>query len=121
MRKSPEAASQPVMSSALALDVDIVNDVWALRQPGALQALAASSSAGVCLMHMRGEPGTMQTQTSYVDVVAAVGAFLHQRMYDALAAGVAFDRIPHQEADWSAGFRGKRTVSKPIDHDRPDQ
>lgn len=82
-----------VMSSALALDVDIVNDVWALRQPGALQALAASSSAGVCLMHMRGEPGTMQTQISYVDVVAEVGSFLHQRLHDALAAGVAFDRI----------------------------
>ncbi len=82
-----------VMSSALALGVDIVNDVWALRQPGALQALAASSSAGVCLMHMRGEPGTMQAETSYVDVVTEVAAFLHQRMNHVVAAGVAFDRI----------------------------
>ena len=90
---SIDTSRPEVMRCALGLGVDIINDVRALQQPGALQALAASSSAGVCLMHMRGEPGTMQDEPDYADVVADVAAFLQGRIQAVLAAGVAFDRI----------------------------
>jgi dihydropteroate synthase len=86
--------SQPrVMTSALDLGVDIVNDVRALQRPGALEAVAAHASAGVCLMHMQGEPGTMQSAPHYDDVVHEVAAFLAHRRDAALVAGIGFDRI----------------------------
>jgi dihydropteroate synthase len=88
--------SQPlVMAAALDLGADIVNDVRALARPGALQLLAQHPQAGVCLMHMRGEPGQMQSaeQTRYDDVVAEVSAFLQERAQALRAAGVAADRI----------------------------
>jgi dihydropteroate synthase len=81
------------MRAALDLGVDIVNDVRALQRPGALQAVAAHPGAGVCLMHMRGEPGTMQQDTGYADVVAEVRDFLQQRIHALLALGVASDRM----------------------------
>jgi len=82
-----------VMRAAIAAGVDIVNDVQALRLPGAVEAVAASPSVGVCLMHMRGDPRTMQQQTQYDDVVAEVAAFLRERVGVLAAAGVAADRI----------------------------
>ena len=86
--------SQPaLMRQALDLGVDIVNDVRSLARPGALQLLAAHGSAGVCLMHMRGEPDTMGAQAQYGDVVAEVADFLRRRLQDAVAAGVAAGRI----------------------------
>ncbi len=88
--------SQPlVMAAALALGVDIVNDVRALVRPGALQTVSRHAKAGVCLMHMRGEPGQMQSaeQTRYADVVAEVAAFLAERAQALRAADVAADRI----------------------------
>ncbi|MCW5612363.1 MAG: dihydropteroate synthase [Rubrivivax sp.] len=86
--------SQPaLMRQALDLGVDIVNDVRSLARPGALQLLAAHGSAGVCLMHMRGEPDTMGAQARYGDVVAEVADFLRRRLQDAVAAGVAAGRI----------------------------
>ncbi len=88
--------SQPVvMAAALDLGVDIVNDVRALVRPGALQCVAQHPQAGVCLMHMRGEPAQMQTpgQTEYADVVAEVAVFLGQRAQALREAGVAADRI----------------------------
>jgi dihydropteroate synthase len=86
--------SEPlVMRAALELGVDIVNDVRALQRPGALDAMAAHSSAGVCLMHMQGEPGTMQSTPHYADVVAEVMAFLAMRRDAALAAGIDAARI----------------------------
>jgi dihydropteroate synthase len=81
------------MEQALALGVDIVNDVRALRRPGALEALAAYPSAGVCLMHMKGEPATMQAEAVYGDVVAEVIAFLQQRVDEVVAAGISRERI----------------------------
>ncbi len=81
------------MRAALELGVDIVNDVCALRQPGALDALAASPDAGVCLMHMQGEPSTMQRDPRYGDVVAEVREFLLRRAQAARDAGVACARI----------------------------
>ena len=84
-----------VMSAALALGVDILNDVRALQAPGALAVAAAHASAGICLMHMQGEPGSMQAAPHYDDddVVGAVAAFLAGRRDAALAAGIALDRI----------------------------
>ncbi|QDQ27640.1 dihydropteroate synthase [Chitinimonas arctica] len=81
-----------VMRAALAAGVDMVNDIAALEAPGALQALA-DSAAGVCLMHMRGEPQTMQSAPAYRDVVAEVGAYLVARRSAAMAAGIAGERI----------------------------
>jgi dihydropteroate synthase len=86
--------SQPqVMRAALDLGVDIVNDVRALQRPGALDCLASHPRAGVCLMHMRGEPGTMRVEAVYQDVVLEVGEFLQGRVEAVRAAGVADERI----------------------------
>jgi dihydropteroate synthase len=86
--------SQPqVMKAALDLGVDIVNDVRALQRPGALQAVAAHPGAGVCLMHMQGEPGSMQAAPRYDDPVLEVAAFLAHRRDAALVAGIGLDRI----------------------------
>ncbi len=99
--------SQPaLMRAALDLGVDIVNDVRAQLRPGALEAVAAHPSAGVCLMHMQGEPGTMQAAPQYGDVVQDVAAFLAHRRDAALVAGIAFDRIV---LDPGIGF-GKTTA-----------
>lgn len=90
---SVDTSDVGVMRQALALGVDIVNDVRSLRRPGALELLGAHPRAGVCLMHMRGEPGDMQGQADYVDVIAEVAAFLQQRLGEVMAAGVADERV----------------------------
>lgn len=82
-----------VMREALALGADIINDVWALRQPGAREAVAGHPSCGVCLMHMHGEPATMQTAPMAGDAVPQVAAFLRQATEALLARGVAADRV----------------------------
>ena len=81
-----------VARRALELGAVLVNDVTAGRDPGMLP-LVASRGAGIVLMHMRGEPGTMQDSPAYADVVAEVEAFLLRRAEDAAAAGVPKDRI----------------------------
>jgi dihydropteroate synthase len=86
--------SQPaVMRAVLDAGADIVNDVRALQRPGAIDAVAAHPSAGVCLMHMQGEPGTMQAAPHYGDVVQGVATFLAHRRDAALVAGIAWSRI----------------------------
>jgi len=92
---SVDTADPVVMGEALALGVDILNDVRALQAPGALAVAAAHPCAGVCLMHMQGEPGSMQAAPHYEndDAVAAVSAFLAARRDAALAAGIARERI----------------------------
>lgn len=83
-----------VMAQALSMGADIINDVQALQAPGALPLLAQHGRAGVCLMHMRGEPDSMQKQTHYADdVVQEVGQWLAQRAATVQAAGVAAERI----------------------------
>lgn len=89
---SVDTSSPAVMRAAIEAGVDIVNDVRSLGRPGALEAVAASG-VGVCLMHMRGEPGTMQSEAHYADVVQEVEDFLASRMREVSAAGVALDRI----------------------------
>jgi dihydropteroate synthase len=82
-----------VMRAALDAGADIVNDVWALRQAGALDAVAAHPRCGLCLMHMHREPQTMQAEPMVGDVVPAVAAFLQARANAVQAAGVARERI----------------------------
>jgi len=90
---SLDTSRPEVMQVALDLGVDIVNDVRALQRPGALAVLAAHPLAGLCLMHMRGEPGVMQAAASYTDVVAEVHDFLAQRLAAASAAAISAERI----------------------------
>lgn len=76
-----------VMRAACAAGADMINDIMALQTPGALQA-AVDTGAAVCLMHMQGEPRTMQVKPHYDDVVAEVSAFLDQRADACEAAGI---------------------------------
>jgi len=82
-----------VMRAVLDLGVDIVNDVWALRRPGAREAVAAHPSCGVCLMHMHREPQTMQSAPMKGDVVPQVASFLAKCADGLLALGVEAARI----------------------------
>jgi len=92
---SVDTADPEVMREALAIGVDILNDVRALQAPGALAVAAGDPAVGVCLMHMQGEPGTMQADPHYDgdDVVGAVADFLAARRDAAVAAGIARERI----------------------------
>ena len=80
------------MQRALELGVDIINDIWGLRQPGALSTVAGSQ-AGLCLMHMHGEPETMQLSPMQGDAVAQVRDFLQQRLTEVHSAGVSPSRV----------------------------
>ena len=82
-----------VMRAVLDLGADIINDIWALRQPGATQAVAAHPSCGICLMHMHREPQTMQMLPMEGDVVPQVISFLEQAAQSLRAAGVEKARI----------------------------
>ncbi|WP_280150481.1 dihydropteroate synthase [Piscinibacter sp. XHJ-5] len=82
-----------LMRKAFDLGVDIVNDINALRSPGALDTVAGHPNGGVCLMHMQGEPQSMQAQPHYGDVVAEVRVFLAERAQLLRDRGVAASRI----------------------------
>ncbi len=81
-----------VMQAALAAGATLVNDINALRAPGALECCAATDAA-ICLMHMQGNPATMQDNPRYDDVLGEVGRFLKERAAAAEAAGIARSRI----------------------------
>jgi len=81
-----------VMRAACAAGAELVNDVMALRAPGAIEAVR-DAGAAVCLMHMQGEPRTMQQAPQYGDVVQEVRAFLAARLDACLKAGIGADRI----------------------------
>ncbi len=89
---SIDSSKPGVMAAATAAGACIVNDVYALRAPGARE-WAAAAGVGVCLMHMQGEPRTMQRHPEYEDVVAEVGTFLAQQRESCIAAGVALEAI----------------------------
>jgi len=89
---SVDTSKPEVIREAVAAGAGLINDVRALDEPGALEAAAASGCA-VCLMHMQGDPRSMQTAPSYVDVVKEVKAFLDEHVQRCRAAGVASDRI----------------------------
>ena len=82
-----------VMRAVLDLGADIVNDIWALRQPGAAAAVAAHPLCGVCLMHMHRDPQTMQQAPMDGDVVPQVLSFLELQAHNLLALGVEKTRI----------------------------
>ncbi|MBU6257309.1 MAG: dihydropteroate synthase [Burkholderiales bacterium] len=82
-----------VMQAALDVGVDIVNDIHALEAPGAVDCLARHPNAGVCLMHMRGEPDTMSRLVQYGDVVAEVRDYLGGRAQALIDAGIGRERI----------------------------
>ena len=92
---SVDTSRPEIIALALALGVDIVNDVRALRRPGALATVAGHARCGVCLMHMPGEPDVMQQAPAYAgdDVVTEVVAWLDRRFKQVQAAGVSPDRI----------------------------
>lgn len=89
---SVDTSSPQVITAAAAAGVDLINDVRSLTRPGALDA-AVASGLPVCLMHMRGEPGNMQQQTDYQDVVKDVADWLQRRASECQQAGIAAERI----------------------------
>ncbi|HKS54288.1 MAG TPA: dihydropteroate synthase [Steroidobacteraceae bacterium] len=89
---SIDTSKAAVMTAAVRAGASVINDVRALREPGALEA-AAGSGAAICLMHMQGEPRTMQADPRYGDVVAEVCDFLRERAEACRAAGIANDRL----------------------------
>lgn len=90
---SVDTCKTAIMQRALDLGVDIINDVQALRDEGADALLASHNDAGVCLMHMRGEPAGMQQMTDYGDVITEVADFLRERLQHLVSLGVAAERI----------------------------
>lgn len=82
-----------VMQAVLDLGADIINDVWALRAPGAMDVVAGHPLCGVCLMHMHRDPQSMQVQPMEGDVVPSVLAFLQERVEALHRVGIASQRI----------------------------
>jgi dihydropteroate synthase len=96
-----------VMRQALDLGADIINDIWALQQPGALDVIAGHPQCGVCLMHMHGEPQTMQRSPLEGDAVPQVHDFLAARSAALVDRGVARERIA-----WDPGIGFGKTVEQ---------
>ncbi|WP_395027499.1 dihydropteroate synthase [Comamonas odontotermitis] len=98
-----------VMQAVLDAGADIINDIWALRQPGARAAVAAHPGCGICLMHMHANPQTMHLQhmDAAQDVTAQVLQFLQQQTVELRALGVQKDRIV-----WDAGTGFGKTVEQ---------
>jgi dihydropteroate synthase len=89
---SIDTSKPAVMAAATAAGACIINDICALRVPGA-RMVAAETQAGVCLMHMQGEPRTMQERPHYNDVVGEISEFLQREREACLAAGIAVESI----------------------------
>lgn len=89
---SIDTSKAVVMHEAVKAGADLINDIRALREPNALQ-VAAESGAAICLMHMQGQPRTMQQAPDYDDVTAEVMTFLQQRLQVCDQAGIARGRI----------------------------
>jgi dihydropteroate synthase len=96
-----------IMQEALDLGADIVNDIWALQRPGAIGVVANHPACGVCLMHMHGEPRTMQRSPMEGDAVPQVREFLHERSEALRARGVSVSRIA-----WDPGIGFGKTVAQ---------
>lgn len=89
---SVDTMKPEVMSAALEAGADMINDVRGFEAPGAWEAVAGAD-CGLCIMHMRGTPQTMQQNPAYQDVVAEVASYLDQRLRAALTMGIAKDRL----------------------------
>jgi dihydropteroate synthase len=90
---SIDTAKAEVARRAIELGIELVNDVTALRGDERMVEVVASSDVYLCLMHMRGEPRTMQVDPQYDDVASEVAAFLEERLRFAVEAGIAEERI----------------------------
>ena len=101
---SVDSSKALVMREAAKVGMDLINDIRALQQPNALQA-AAELGLPVCIMHMQGQPRTMQTNPKYTDVVQDVLAFLRNRSAECIAAGVRKENLI-----WDVGFGFGKTV-----------
>ncbi|AAO57944.1 MULTISPECIES: dihydropteroate synthase [Pseudomonas] len=101
---SVDTSTPEVMLATAGLGAGMINDVRSLQRPGALEA-AASTGLPVCLMHMQGEPGTMQNDPHYEDLLGEVSAFLLERMNQCVAAG-----IDRQQLILDPGFGFAKTL-----------
>lgn len=104
---SVDTCKPEVMQAVLDLGADIINDVWALRRPGAAQVVAAHGQCGVCLMHMHRDPQTMQMAPMEGDVLPQVLSFLTQVTQQLVHRGVAKTRIV-----WDGGVGFGKTVQQ---------
>ncbi|CAK1751374.1 dihydropteroate synthase [Vibrio crassostreae] len=89
---SIDTSKAEVMRQAVEAGADLINDVRALQEPGALEA-AADANVPVCLMHMKGQPRTMQANPNYDDVLTDVEAFLKERVEACEAVGISKDQL----------------------------
>jgi len=89
---SVDTSKPDVMRAAIAAGASMINDVTALRTPGAIETVAESDVA-LCLMHMQGEPRSMQQAPRYMDVLAEVRDFLHGRVARCVEAGISVSRL----------------------------
>jgi len=96
-----------LMRDALDLGADIINDIWALQRPGAIDVIAGHASCGICLMHMHGEPQTMQRSPMQGDAVPQVREFLRERSEALRQLGVSVARIA-----WDMGIGFGKTVEQ---------
>jgi len=96
-----------IMREALDLGADIVNDIWGLRREGAIEVLAAHPQCGICIMHMHGEPRTMQRSPMEGDAVPQVRTFLQDAATSLQTRGVAASRIA-----WDPGIGFGKTVEQ---------
>lgn len=90
---SVDTSKPEVMRAAIDAGAGMINDVYALRAPGAVEAMAAATQIPVCLMHMQGEPRTMQQQPRYANVVTEVLDFLQERIDVCTQGGIARERV----------------------------
>ncbi len=121
---SIDTSKPAVMHAAVAAGASMINDIRALREDGALQA-AVELQRPVCLMHMLGQPRTMQQRPEYGDVVAEVRDFLAQRVRECVAAGLpedsiivdpgfGFGKAPRHNVELLSNLRQLRTTGRPI-------
>jgi dihydropteroate synthase len=96
-----------LMREVLDLGADIINDIWGLRQPGALDVVATHASCGICVMHMHGEPQTMQRAPMDGDAVPQVRDFLRERSQALRERGVSVSRIA-----WDPGIGFGKTLDQ---------
>ncbi|MEJ6022960.1 dihydropteroate synthase [Ramlibacter sp. PS4R-6] len=96
-----------IMREALDLGADVINDIWGLRRAGAVEAVAAHPDCGVCVMHMHGEPQTMQREPMEGDAVPQVRRFLEERSEVLRARGIVASRIA-----WDPGIGFGKTVEQ---------
>ena len=121
---SVDTSKPAVMKAAVASGATLINDVRALREDGALAA-AAGLNTPVCLMHMQGDPRTMQQDPRYDDVVAEVTQFLSDRVAECVEAGIdrdlllvdpglGFGKAPHDKVELLANLRQLDQIGLPV-------